>query len=175
MLNQAEIRQFVSLLDQPHFNVKKAIFRLTEERATFLHFFITLSVPIGFCSFNCLFKRVPSCYKVDWEKAIAYRLTIEARRSFTKVWFPLSRTFCVRTHVKFTRVNETEATFERPRVRNFYVYIWSSIHYLYFINACKIYVSAGCMSNKPGSYIFFSVFDISYFVKLDFFSFFWGR
>lgn len=28
------------------------------------------------------------------------------------------------------------------------------------------------MSNKPGSYIFFSVFDISYFVKLDFFSFF---
>ena len=30
--------------------------------------------------------------------------------------FPLSRNFSVRTHVKFTRVNEIEAMYERPRV-----------------------------------------------------------
>ena len=29
--------------------------------------------------------------------------------------FPLSRIFSVRTHVKFTRVNEKEAMYERPR------------------------------------------------------------
>ena len=29
--------------------------------------------------------------------------------------FPLSRIFSVRTHVKFTRVNEQEAMYERPR------------------------------------------------------------
>ena len=31
-------------------------------------------------------------------------------------WFPLSRNFSVWTHVKFTRVNEIEAMYERPRV-----------------------------------------------------------
>ena len=42
--------------------------------------------------------------------------------------FPLSRIFSVRTHVKFTRVNEKEAMYERPRANmkvedgfNFYV------------------------------------------------------
>ena len=33
-----------------------------------------------------------------------------------KGWFPLSRNFSVRTHLKFTRVNEIEAMYERPRV-----------------------------------------------------------
>ena len=33
-----------------------------------------------------------------------------------KGWFPLLRNFSVRTHLKFTRVNEIEAIYERPRV-----------------------------------------------------------
>ena len=136
MLNQAEIRQFVSLLDQPHFNVKKAIFRLIEERATFLHFFITLSVPIAFCGFNCLFQRVPSCYKVDWEKVIAYRLTIEVRKRFTKVWFKLSNARKIYSR-KWNRGNVGRAKRKRESWErfNFYVYAWPSTHCVYVIYA----------------------------------------
>ena len=34
-----------------------------------------------------------------------------------KGWFPLLRNFSVRTHLKFTRVNEIEAMYERPLVK----------------------------------------------------------
>ena len=48
-----------------------------------------------------------------WEQAhfSEQQLAIEG-----KGWFPLSRNFPVRTHVKFTRVNEKETLYERPRV-----------------------------------------------------------
>ena len=38
------------------------------------------------------------------------------RASLPKGGFPLLRNFSVQTHVKFTRVNEIEAMYERPRV-----------------------------------------------------------
>ena len=34
----------------------------------------------------------------------------------TEGWFPLSHNFSLRTHVKFTLVNEIEVMYERPRV-----------------------------------------------------------
>ena len=43
-------------------------------------------------------------------------MSVAQNSHLTKGGFPQSRNVSARTHVKFTRVNEIEAMYERPRV-----------------------------------------------------------